>query len=501
MSVPAEVLQIVRQDELERTHEVKQSESQGPFYCYRCIFRKNPEVTLCGHPEIIRIYNGQIAPKECCDYYKLDPEVVEQEAQLAKRYTAPQALKAWARWAFSGERFDRKGHHVKDGPYARNILELAVSYEDHEKRKLVTPEMTEAYGERRIVDPQKVASGQHRLSVDRILQYMLDPETKPTAGPHGLDGRLPVVMLRRDGLSMVDGNHRMAAAVLRGEKTFEVICVNMNRAEHEKFARVVVFTEPPSWEDLVQKKNPYHVHAVADKYRPMVKRAVAHAFNIGRATVGRHVGEATPSKRAAKTVGDLAIADVREELERALPAMLERIATESGVQAYAKVRTRPKLKKRWQFWKDDGFDAKHPRMRKWIQDHTGELIDGIDDTTREEIAELIEDAFADESPTRKELSDLIAEAIGDDDRAELIAHTETMRAANKGQREAWQQAQEDGYLEEGERRTWIVTDDDHLCEDCEPMDGEEAALDEDYDGDGGDGPPLHPDCRCTEGLA
>jgi|SRR5579859_1135742 len=487
MSIPEEVLQIVRRDELERSHEIKQAENQGPFYCYRCVFRKNPEVTQCGHPEIIRLYNGQIAPKECCDYYKLDPEVVEQEAQLSKRYTAPEALKAWARWAFSGERFDRKGNHLKDGPFARNVLELAVSYEDHEKRKLVTPEMVEAYGEPMSVDPNGLCSGQRRLNVDRMLQYVLDPATSPTHGPHGLDGKLPVVMLRRNGLSMVDGNHRVAAAKLRGEKKIDVICVHMDRAEHDKFARIVVFTEPPSWDDL-KKRSPYHVHAVADKHRPAVKRAIKTAFEHGRA-------------KLSGVDYEPAVAAMSKELRRALPPLLEQVIIESGTQAYAKVRTRPKMWKRWMFWKDDGFDAKHPRMRKWIKKHTAELVDGIDDTTRDEIASLIEDAFANEDPTRKDLTDLIAETIGDDDRAELIAHTETMRAANAGQREAWSQAQEDGYLEEGERRTWIVTDDDNLCPDCEDMDGEEAALEEDYDGDGGEGPPLHPDCRCTEGLA
>jgi hypothetical protein len=45
---------------------------------------------------------------------------------------------------------------------------------------------------------------------------------------------------------------------------------------------------------------------------------------------------------------------------------------------------------------------------------------------------------------------------------------------------------------------WIAAGDP--CPECEVLDGEEVDLGEDYPGDGGDGPPLHPNCRCTEGV-
>lgn len=49
-------------------------------------------------------------------------------------------------------------------------------------------------------------------------------------------------------------------------------------------------------------------------------------------------------------------------------------------------------------------------------------------------------------------------------RAETIARTETIRAANEGQQQAWQQASEKGFLDAEEaRRIWIVTPDDRLC--------------------------------------
>jgi hypothetical protein len=82
-------------------------------------------------------------------------------------------------------------------------------------------------------------------------------------------------------------------------------------------------------------------------------------------------------------------------------------------------------------------------------------------------------------------------------RAWLIARTETMAALNEGQRQLWAQA---GDELDGMERTWLVTDDERLCELCAPLDGERADLEGQYPEGGGAGPPRHPNCRCTEGL-
>lgn len=81
-------------------------------------------------------------------------------------------------------------------------------------------------------------------------------------------------------------------------------------------------------------------------------------------------------------------------------------------------------------------------------------------------------------------------------RAENISRTETLTAVNEGQRQAWLQGKERlrGYL-----REWIATEDERVCEDCLAMSGEKAPLDGVYS-NGTSGPPLHPQCRCTEIL-
>lgn len=86
-------------------------------------------------------------------------------------------------------------------------------------------------------------------------------------------------------------------------------------------------------------------------------------------------------------------------------------------------------------------------------------------------------------------------------RAVTIARTETLTAANAGQREAWEQAASQGLLDrERTRRVWIATLDDRLdTEICEPLDGAMTGLDEPFPGGIMD-PPAHVSCRCSTGL-
>lgn len=149
-------------------------------------------------------------------------------------------------------------------------------------------------------------------------------------------------------------------------------------------------------------------------------------------------------------------------------------------------------------WK---FDVTDPRAVQWIKQHAGDLITGVSKRTREEIRDLVEEAFT-EQYTVDELADEVDDIIGDESRAETIARTETMRASNEGQNAAWEQAQDAGLLTGDEVRVWITTPDDRLCPICEPLDGERAAFGDTFEVDGDDleGPPAHPNCRCVLGL-
>ncbi len=147
------------------------------------------------------------------------------------------------------------------------------------------------------------------------------------------------------------------------------------------------------------------------------------------------------------------------------------------------------------------FDETNPEAVEWVKEHALEVIDGMDKYTREQVRELLEDAFEGDYDVH-ELADEIEDIIGDEDRAETIARTETMRASNEGQQQAWNQAVDAGVLTGAEQKVWIVTPDDRLCPICEGMEDVTIPMDEDFDVDGErvSTPPGHPRCRCTIGL-
>jgi len=182
------------------------------------------------------------------------------------------------------------------------------------------------------------------------------------------------------------------------------------------------------------------------------------------------------------------------------------------------------------------FDLLNPKVIDYINDHTGELIKQITDEQRKIVQDIIRRAFEEGGHPRKTAKQ-IKEVIGLTERqanavnklrqsmleqgisvskveeavsryadrlrkyrAETIARTETLTAANKGQRLAWEQAVDKGYLDPAKyEREWVVTPDDLLCEQCAEMQGMRAPIGGVYP-NGVEGPPLHPRCRCTEIL-
>ena len=107
-------------------------------------------------------------------------------------------------------------------------------------------------------------------------------------------------------------------------------------------------------------------------------------------------------------------------------------------------------------------------------------------------------------------------------RAETIARTETIRAANMGQQLVWDQALDDGLLLIGAKKVWMATGDDRTCQICAVLDGETIEVSGEFKvveraiafirrGDmftvqtttplprptTTRTPPAHPRCRCT----
>lgn len=115
----------------------------------------------------------------------------------------------------------------------------------------------------------------------------------------------------------------------------------------------------------------------------------------------------------------------------------------------------------------------------------------IDQTTRNQIGDLVTQA-----EEKGWSNDELAEAIGDiggfsEDRAMMIARTETAFADIRGNLMGWG---ESGVVETKE---WSVTAGEG-CEDCQALDQVVVNLEDNFDcgGDEVDGPPGHPNCQC-----
>jgi hypothetical protein len=211
------------------------------------------------------------------------------------------------------------------------------------------------------------------------------------------------------------------------------------------------------------------------------------------------------------------------------------------------------------------FELTNPAAIRWAETRTGELITGVTKETRKAIQDIVRAGQIGDLDVRlqarqirrvvglterdagavtrfltgllddPEVSRGFAERQADKmrarllrHRAEMIARTETMTAANRGQLQAWNDAADAGLLRaETTRRVWIATEDDRLCPICAVLDGQTVSFTErfisreqatgfDIKPGGQDiqiaglkplkepvssmTPPAHPGCRCAVGL-
>ena len=90
-------------------------------------------------------------------------------------------------------------------------------------------------------------------------------------------------------------------------------------------------------------------------------------------------------------------------------------------------------------------------------------------------------------------------------RAEMIARTETITAANQGKLASFNQAREQGLLGDNPTKKWVGSElestEHGACEECARLNASDPIpMDEMFDGGDYDdvaAPPLHPNCRCT----
>jgi hypothetical protein len=120
--------------------------------------------------------------------------------------------------------------------------------------------------------------------------------------------------------------------------------------------------------------------------------------------------------------------------------------------------------------------------------------------------EMLQDAIDNDIPLDEAAVNTMVDAYESnylDYRADTIAQTESVRMANAGLQDAYEQAIDRGALPaEAVRQYWQIALDEKTCPICESIpdnnpDG--VAMGEDFDSDDGpqDQPPVHPSCRCS----
>jgi len=124
---------------------------------------------------------------------------------------------------------------------------------------------------------------------------------------------------------------------------------------------------------------------------------------------------------------------------------------------------------------------------RWVRVYGGQLIKEITETSRQAVGDAVGDFFEDQL-TMGELTGRLERIFGPV-RAEMIAATETTRAAVEGERETVSELEKMGikFIE-----IWQTENDEMVCPICGPLHGK-------AEGDGwtkADGPPAHPQCRC-----
>lgn len=182
------------------------------------------------------------------------------------------------------------------------------------------------------------------------------------------------------------------------------------------------------------------------------------------------------------------------------------------------------------------FNMRNPKAIEWATKYVGDNIREVENVTREAVRAIIADALkygGHPRETAREIRQFIGltekqvksilnyqrkldesgrsvsrvnEMVDSQvrrlirRRAETIARTETIDAANQGQMLHWEDMAAQGYLDKRFiKKKWSATPDERLCPVCKPLDGEIADIDKPFSW-GGMRPTRHPKCRCAVSL-
>lgn len=277
------------------------------------------------------------------------------------------------------------------------------------------------------------------------------------------------------------------------------------------------------------------------------------------------INDALAAGRADRAVNlaSAGVAVAEDRLAEILPDRLLATLIDGGLAALRSARSRGSFFRGAEAAAVEGlagfsasFDTANPRAVEWATDRSSALITEIGPETLAAVRELIALGISEGIPPRK-LAQQIRDAVGlrsdqmraienlrarmaaakpgdlvkagktsiriprggatdalidqrsgeyakrlKQQRALLVARTETLTASNRGQKELWLQAQDSGQLPDDIEREWIVTPDERLRPKHALLAGQRRKVNEPFQTAEGEEiePGEEPACRCVAGL-
>ena len=133
-------------------------------------------------------------------------------------------------------------------------------------------------------------------------------------------------------------------------------------------------------------------------------------------------------------------------------------------------------------------DAIHADVADWARDYVGELITGVNGTTKDRVRTAVAN-WAEAGEAMPALERRMHDIFDAQWRAKMIAVTETTRAFAHAKEKTWKESRV------VKKKRWQTAADDRRCPLCAELQGVTRGLGKAFPG-GIDNPPRHPSCRC-----
>lgn len=171
-------------------------------------------------------------------------------------------------------------------------------------------------------------------------------------------------------------------------------------------------------------------------------------------------------------------------LDDATRSVLESLADDTGTLTLGKIGFSTK--------DSDIFDKVHTRAAQWAQERAAELVAQVEESTRNKIRDAIAKGLAENAGRDAIIEDLMDSTAFSEERATLIADTESAIANGQGNLMGMEEAQAAGV---NIQKEWDATDEPcQICQDNQ----DDGAIDLDQSfSSGDDTTPAHPNCRCV----